>query len=184
MHQLFFGFLILALLLAGCVGSASFTQYWNDFSKILVRNGGDNHNLLPPTMEQLNGLEIELAAFQAAVEKQSASSSQQAILKLSEAELDLVRMQQNILLGQEQTRLANLAFPNCQPESNLGKAIAFFENANTQAILANQNFSAFASDFLVESQQTGIDFESLKASLSNSKDSTNQSKQTLQNYCP
>ncbi len=184
MERAFPGLLLLLLLLSGCLGSPGFGQYWNDFSKILTRNGGDSKNLLPPTLEQLNGLEIELSAHQASVEKQGASSGQQAVLKLIEAELNMVHMQQNILLGQQQSRMANLAFPNCKPESNLGKAIAFFESANTQAILASQNLEAFVSDFPAQSQQTGIDFENLRLSLTGSKEGISQSKRALQNYCP
>lgn len=184
MERAFLGLLLLLLLASGCLGSPGFGQYWGDFSKILTRNGGDSKNLLPPTLEQLNGLEIELSAYQASVEKQGASSGQQAILKMIEAELNMVHMQQNVLLGQQQSRMANLAFPNCKPESNLGKAIAFFESANTQAILANQNLEGFTSDFPGQSQQTGIDFENLRVSLSGSKKGINQSKQALQNYCP
>lgn len=168
----------------GCIGITGFSQYYTDFSRILTRNGADNQNLLPPTIEQLNGIELEMIAYQKAIEKQPLSADQQAIILLMETELNLVYMQQNILLAQEQTRFANLAFPSCEKSSNLGKALAFFDQAKAQATLAEKNSNAFLSDYYEQSQQTSIDFEILKAGILGSQQSIMQSKQTIENFCP
>lgn len=178
------GFFLALLLASGCIGNQGFGKYWNDFSTILKRNGADSKNLLPPTLEQLNGLEVELSAYQVSVEKQPSSSDKEAILRLVEAELNLMHMQQNVLLAQEQTRLANLAFPSCEKNSNLGKAIMFFENASAQAILAEQNLQSFASAFPSQSQQTGIDFEAMRMELEGSKQGIQQAKETVKQFCP
>ncbi|MBU0635872.1 hypothetical protein KKE06_02490 [Candidatus Micrarchaeota archaeon] len=179
------GILFLAVFLSmGCIGTAGFAQYNTDFSNVLNRNGSDTQNLVPPTLEQLNALELEITALQETIKKQGISTDQQAILLLIEMELNLIHMQQNILVGQEQAQFANLAFPSCEPTSNLGKAISFFDQAKTQATLAGKNLDSFTTDYPAQSQQTQIDFEILKTSILGSQQSITQSKQIAEQFCP
>lgn len=178
------GIVFLLVLSAGCIQNTGFGFWSAEFNKTLERNGASTQNLLPPTIEQLGGLEIELVAQQTAIEKQSVSQDQQAILLLMDSELNLVHMHQNQLLGQQQARLANLAFPNCSAESNLGKSIGFFENAQAQGTLAQQNFAAFKNQYKTQSEQTGIDFEALRGWLIVTQQGITQSKQAVQDFCP
>ena len=175
---------VVLLLSAGCIGSTAFNGYFASFSGILERNGAMGSLGVPGEMNQVNGLLVELFALQNWLSKQPLSPDRAAISQLVEAELNLASMQQHFLLGQEQARLANLAFPSCEPESKLGKAVVHLETAQAQSILAEQNFKSFQADYSFFARQTKIGFDSLSLNLAASKQSIAQNKQNIQNFCP
>lgn len=177
-------FVLAVLVSAGCVQSAGFSANYQNFKDALERNGANENVLLPPTLEQIRGLKIELSGLESAVQAQPDGTDKEASLALIDLENDLANMQENYFLGTEQTQLVNYIFPSCTPQSNLGRAIVFFDNAGKQADLAGKKSGIFSANYSGFASQTQIDFEKTKSLAEQSKGLFASLKQQTQQFCP
>ncbi|MFH0954989.1 MAG: hypothetical protein V1777_02710 [Candidatus Micrarchaeota archaeon] len=175
--------LVLILLTAGCVQSGGFSGNYREFKAALERNGTNETVLLPPTLEQLRGLQIELFGLQSAVEQQASGQDKEASLALLDLEGDLVNMQENYFLGTEQTQFVNYAFLSCDSKSNIKRATAFFDKAGQRADLAAKKSGAFAINYKNFADQTPIDFSNLSALVNRSKALFSNLKGQAQKFC-
>lgn len=175
--------LALVLLTAGCVQSGGFSGNYREFKAALERNGANETVFLPPTLEQLRGLHIELSGLQSAVEQQSGGPDKEASLALLDLESDLVSMQENYFLGTEQARFVNYAFLSCDSQSNLKRAMAFFDKAGQRADLAAKKSGAFAVNYKSFADRTPIDFSNLSALANRSKALFSNLKGQTQQFC-
>lgn len=161
--------LLMVLLSAGCVFSGSFSSNYGAFVHALERNGASEQTVLPPSLEQLRGLKLELLALEASIQKQTESDDQKAVLALIGIEHALVQMQENYFLGAEQSQLTNFAFLSCAPQSNIKRAESFFDKARSHAAQAEQKITVFLADYPGYANQIAIDLESLKQNAGQSK---------------